>query len=148
MLDICASSDIFSFWDKTEYMCNCFMLVIWSAPPKVFNLKIVGEAREGSKVSASATVTGGTEGSSRVQWYKASSSEFKNEHELQALSTSKVSKVRSALFSTAIIDALLKNLVTFVCFIMFNVIELTATFFRFYIRHSEFLSVLLDIILL
>ena len=124
MLDICASSDIFSFWDKTEYMCNCFMLVIWSAPPKVFNLKIVGEAREGSKVSASATVTGGTEGSSRVQWYKASSSEFKNEHELEALSTSKVSKVRSALFSTAIIDALLKNLVTFVCFIMFNVIEL------------------------
>lgn len=62
------------------------------APPKVFNLKIVGEAREGSKVSASATVTGGTEGSSRVQWYKASSSEFKNEHELEALSTSKVSK--------------------------------------------------------
>nr|CAB3455681.1 unnamed protein product [Digitaria exilis] len=66
--------------------------VVKKAPPKVFNLKIIGEAREGSKVSATATVTGGTEGSSRVQWYKASSSEFKNEHELEALSTSKVSK--------------------------------------------------------
>ncbi|RLN34629.1 hypothetical protein C2845_PM03G19820 [Panicum miliaceum] len=66
--------------------------VVKKAPPKVFNLKIVGETREGSKVSASATVTGGTEGSSRVQLYKASSSEFKNEHELEALSTSKVSK--------------------------------------------------------
>lgn len=62
------------------------------APPKVFNLKIVGESKEGSKVSAIATVTGGTEGSSRVQWYKASSSDFKNEHELEALSPSKVSK--------------------------------------------------------
>ncbi|GJN10288.1 hypothetical protein PR202_ga28369 [Eleusine coracana subsp. coracana] len=66
--------------------------VVKKAPPKVFNLKISGEAREGSKVSVSATVTGGTEGSSRVQWYKASSSEFKNKHELEALSTSKVSK--------------------------------------------------------
>ncbi|TKW30421.1 hypothetical protein SEVIR_2G035700v4 [Setaria viridis] len=66
--------------------------VVKKAPPKVFNLMIIGEAREGSKISASATVTGGTEGSSRVQWYKASSSEFKNEHELEALSTSKVSK--------------------------------------------------------
>jgi hypothetical protein len=43
-------------------------------------------------------VKGGTEGSSRVQWYKASSSEFKNEHELEALSTSKVSKVSLILF--------------------------------------------------
>ncbi|CAN6203007.1 unnamed protein product [Urochloa humidicola] len=66
--------------------------VVKKAPPKVFNLKIIGEAREGSKISASATVTGGTEGSSRVQWYKAFSCEFKNEHELEALSTSKVSK--------------------------------------------------------
>ncbi|XP_062189872.1 187-kDa microtubule-associated protein AIR9-like [Phragmites australis] len=67
--------------------------VVKKAPPKVFNLRIVGEAREGSKVSASATVIGGTEGSSRVQWYKASSSEFKNEHELEVLSTSKVAKM-------------------------------------------------------
>jgi hypothetical protein len=83
---------------KTEWICDCFPLLVWSAPPKVFNLKILGEAREGSKVSASATVKGGTEGSSRVQWYKASSSEFKNEHELEALSTSKVSKVSLILF--------------------------------------------------
>lgn len=66
--------------------------VVKKAPPKVFNLKIVGESMEGSKISASATVTGGTEGSSRVQWYKASSSEFKNEHELEALTPSRVSK--------------------------------------------------------
>jgi hypothetical protein len=70
-----------------------FYLLVWPAPPKVFNLKIVGESMEGSKISASATVTGGTEGSSRVQWYKASSSEFKNEHELEALTPSRVSKV-------------------------------------------------------
>ncbi|CAM0905321.1 unnamed protein product [Alopecurus aequalis] len=62
------------------------------APPKVFDLKIVGEAREGSKVSVTATVTGGTEGCSRVQWFKASSSKFLYDHELEALCTSKVSK--------------------------------------------------------
>jgi hypothetical protein len=95
-----------------------------SAPPKVFNLMIIGEAREGSKISASATVTGGTEGSSRVQWYKASSSEFKNEHVLEALSTSKVSKVRSVVFSINGIYALLKTLGIIICFILFNVIEL------------------------
>ncbi|KAL5197898.1 hypothetical protein ABZP36_001410 [Zizania latifolia] len=62
------------------------------APPKVFNLKIVGEAREGSKVSVAATVTGGTEGFSRVQWFKGTSSKFSDEHDLEVLSTSKVSK--------------------------------------------------------
>uniref|UniRef100_A0A0D9WVG8 Ig-like domain-containing protein n=1 Tax=Leersia perrieri TaxID=77586 RepID=A0A0D9WVG8_9ORYZ len=62
------------------------------APPKVFDLKIVGEAREGNKVSATATVTGGTEGFSRVQWFKGYSSKFSSENELEVLSTSKVSK--------------------------------------------------------
>lgn len=62
------------------------------APPKVFDLKIVGEAREGSKVSVTATVTGGTEGSSRVQWFKSSSSELPYNHEIEALCTSKISK--------------------------------------------------------
>ena len=90
-------------------MIILFYLLVWSAPPKVFNLKIVGEAKEGSKISASATVKGGTEGSSRVQWYKASSSEFKNEHELEALTTSKVSKVISVLFTTTANDAPLKT---------------------------------------
>ena len=76
-------------------MITLFYLLVWPAPPKVFNLKIVGESMEGSKISASATVTGGTKGSSRVQWYKASSSEFTNEHELEALTSSNVSKVIS-----------------------------------------------------
>uniref|UniRef100_A0A0E0AFR8 Uncharacterized protein n=1 Tax=Oryza glumipatula TaxID=40148 RepID=A0A0E0AFR8_9ORYZ len=62
------------------------------APPKVLDLKIVGEAREGSKVSATATVKGGTEGFSRVQWFIGSSSKFLNENELGVLTTSKVSK--------------------------------------------------------
>jgi hypothetical protein len=62
------------------------------APPKVLDLKIVGEAREGSKVSATATVKGGTEGFSRVQWFIGSSSKFLNENELRVLTTSKVSK--------------------------------------------------------
>ncbi|OEL27617.1 187-kDa microtubule-associated protein AIR9 [Dichanthelium oligosanthes] len=52
------------------------------------------EGQEGESACAVTDVVkkGGTEGSSRVQWYKASSSQFKNEHELEALSTSKVSK--------------------------------------------------------
>jgi hypothetical protein len=41
------------------------------------------------------TVTSGTKGSSRVQWYKASSSEFTNGHELEALTLSNVSKIIS-----------------------------------------------------
>jgi hypothetical protein len=41
------------------------------------------------------TLTSGTKGSSRVQWYKASSSKFTNEHELEALTSSNVSKVIS-----------------------------------------------------
>lgn len=100
MFDSCV---IFPFGIRVNTCVVIFLsLLVWPAPPKVFNLKVIGEAREGSKVSATATVTGGTEGSSRVQWYKASSSEFKNEHELEALSASKVSKVRSVLFTNVI----------------------------------------------
>ncbi|KAL4200686.1 hypothetical protein AMTRI_Chr02g212440 [Amborella trichopoda] len=62
------------------------------APPKVSNLKIVGDIREGSKVSVSASVTGGTEGSSRVQWFKTSSSKLDGENSLEAVSTSKIAK--------------------------------------------------------
>ncbi|KAJ4758953.1 Outer arm dynein light chain 1 protein [Rhynchospora pubera] len=62
------------------------------APPKVINLKIVGEMMEGSKVTATSTITGGTEGSSRVQWFKSTSSKFEDENALEALTTSKVVK--------------------------------------------------------
>lgn len=67
-----------------------------TAPPKVTNLKIIGELKEGSKVSVAGIVTGGTEASSRVQWFKTSSSTFEGENGVEALSTSKIAKVRCA----------------------------------------------------
>ncbi|CAA6657906.1 unnamed protein product [Spirodela intermedia] len=66
---------------------------IRKAPPRVSNLKIVGDVREGNKVTVTAIVTGGTEGSSKVQWFKkAGSSKFEDESSLEALSTSKIAK--------------------------------------------------------
>jgi hypothetical protein len=64
-----------------------------SAPPKVKNIKIIGHLRENSKVTVTATVTGGTEGSSRVQWFKTSSSTLDGENSLDALITAKIAKV-------------------------------------------------------
>ncbi|TQD70518.1 hypothetical protein C1H46_043948 [Malus baccata] len=66
--------------------------VVKPAPPKVIDLKIVGDLRENSKVTATGTVTGGTEGSSRVQWFKTSSSTLDGEKGLESLSTSKIAK--------------------------------------------------------
>ncbi|KAK7328506.1 hypothetical protein VNO77_22615 [Canavalia gladiata] len=65
--------------------------VIKQAPPKVTDVKIIGDLRENSKVTATGIVTGGTEGSSRVQWYKTCSSTLDENH-LEALSTSKIAK--------------------------------------------------------
>ncbi|XVE94227.1 hypothetical protein REPUB_Repub01dG0263600 [Reevesia pubescens] len=61
------------------------------APPKVTNVKIIGDLRENSKVTVTGTVTGGTEGSSRVQWFKTNSSTLNGEN-LEPMSTSKVAK--------------------------------------------------------
>ncbi|XP_020271153.1 187-kDa microtubule-associated protein AIR9 [Asparagus officinalis] len=66
--------------------------IVKQAPPKVNNLKIVGDLREGSKVTVTAIVTGGTEGSSRVQWFKTSSPKLNGENDLEAVSTSKIAK--------------------------------------------------------
>lgn len=65
--------------------------VVTQAPPKVTNVKIIGDLRENGKVTATGIVTGGTEGSSRVQWYKTYSSTL-DESNLEALSTSKIAK--------------------------------------------------------
>ncbi|XVE67511.1 hypothetical protein DITRI_Ditri08aG0166900 [Diplodiscus trichospermus] len=62
------------------------------APPKVTNVKIIGDLRENSKVTVTGTVTGGTEGSSRVQWFKTKSLTLNGENDLEAMSTSKVAK--------------------------------------------------------
>lgn len=67
-------------------------LVVKPAPPKVTNVKIIGDLREGSKVTVTGTVTRGTEGSSRVQWFKTSSSNLEGETGLEVLSTSKIAK--------------------------------------------------------
>lgn len=65
-----------------------------TAPPKVANMKIIGELKEGSKITVTGIVTGGTEASSRVQWFKTISSTFEGENGIEALSTSKIAKVR------------------------------------------------------
>lgn len=54
---------------------------------------MVGDLREGNKVTVTAIVTGGTEGSSRVQWFKTSSPKLNGENGLEAISTSKIAKV-------------------------------------------------------
>ncbi|KAH9610756.1 hypothetical protein KSS87_003287, partial [Heliosperma pusillum] len=66
--------------------------IIKQAPPRVINLRIIGELREGSKVTITGTVTGGTESASRVQWFKSSYSSFSGENGLEALSMSKIAK--------------------------------------------------------
>ncbi|KAL0011814.1 hypothetical protein SO802_006922 [Lithocarpus litseifolius] len=66
--------------------------VVKQAPPKVKNVKIIGELRENSKITVTGIVTGGTEGSSRVQWFKTRSSILDGEKDLEALSTSKIAK--------------------------------------------------------
>lgn len=57
------------------------------------DLKIVGDLRENSKLTVTGTVTGGTEASSRVQWFKSSCSILEGGNNLEELSTSKVAKV-------------------------------------------------------
>ncbi|KAK9267176.1 hypothetical protein L1049_009596 [Liquidambar formosana] len=66
--------------------------IVKQAPPKVTNLKIIGDLRENSKVTVTGVVTGGTEGSSRVQWFRSSSSVLDGENGLEAVSTSKIAK--------------------------------------------------------
>lgn len=63
------------------------------APPKVTQLRIVGDIREGNKIAISAIVSGGVEGASRVQWFKTSILDKSlGEANLEAISTAKISK--------------------------------------------------------
>lgn len=71
---------------------SIFSQIVKQAPPRVTNVKIIGDIREGSKVSVAGTVTGGTEASSRVQWFKTSSAIFEGENDMEALSMSKIAK--------------------------------------------------------
>ncbi|KAJ4702992.1 microtubule-associated AIR9-like protein [Melia azedarach] len=66
--------------------------MVKKAPPKVTNVKIIGDLRENNKITVTGIVTGGTEGSSRVQWFKTSSSTLDGENGLEAVSTSKIAK--------------------------------------------------------
>ncbi|KAL5977389.1 hypothetical protein ACLOJK_021735 [Asimina triloba] len=66
--------------------------MVKQAPPKVTHLKIIGDLREGNKVTVAANVTGGTEGSSRVQWFKTGSLNLDTEDGLEAVTASKVAK--------------------------------------------------------
>ncbi|KAK6150135.1 hypothetical protein DH2020_017660 [Rehmannia glutinosa] len=78
--------------DVGRRLAFVYVPVNFEAPPKVTNLKIIGELKEGSKVTVTGIVTGGTEASSRVQWFKTSSSTFEGENGIEALSTSKIAK--------------------------------------------------------
>ncbi|KAI4370946.1 hypothetical protein MLD38_019233 [Melastoma candidum] len=62
------------------------------APPKVTNLKIIGDLRESSKITVAGQITGGTEAASKVQWFKSSSPRLVSEDNLEALSTAKTAK--------------------------------------------------------
>ncbi|KAL3696460.1 hypothetical protein R1sor_010536 [Riccia sorocarpa] len=63
------------------------------APPMVSDLSLVGDLIEGNKVAISCTFSGGVEGSSRVQWFKARSPTLPaDESSLEAISSSKVAK--------------------------------------------------------
>ncbi|XP_048228630.1 187-kDa microtubule-associated protein AIR9 [Ricinus communis] len=66
--------------------------VVKQAPPKVTNVKIIGDMMENSKVSVTGIVSGGTESSSRVQWFKTTSSTLDGENGLEAVSASKIAK--------------------------------------------------------
>lgn len=61
-------------------------------------MKIIGDIREGNKVTVTGTVTGGTEASSRVQWFKSTYSTLEGENGLDALGTSKIAKVGSGIY--------------------------------------------------
>lgn len=60
-------------------------------------MKIIGDIRENSKITVTGIVTGGSEGSSRVQWFKTRSSILESLDGFEALSTSKIAKVSSKL---------------------------------------------------
>lgn len=78
--------------------CVIAIFVEIPAPPKVTNVKIIGELRENNKITVTGIVTGGTEGSSRVQWFKKRSSILDGERDLEALSASKIAKVHDDYF--------------------------------------------------
>lgn len=77
----------------TKFYYGSFSIIPIAAPPKVTNVRIIGDLRENSKVTVTGTVSGGTEGSSRVQWFKTNSSTLDGERNLEAVSSSKVAKV-------------------------------------------------------
>ncbi|KAL4563579.1 hypothetical protein LXL04_027622 [Taraxacum kok-saghyz] len=66
--------------------------IVKRAPPKVTHLKIIGDLREGSKITVTGNVTGATEGSSKVQWFKTFSSILDVENGLEPVTTSKLAK--------------------------------------------------------
>ncbi|XP_024515548.1 187-kDa microtubule-associated protein AIR9 [Selaginella moellendorffii] len=60
------------------------------APPRILQLRLVGDMREGSKIVVSGIFIGGTEGASRVQWFKTDTPH--NTQNLEPISTSKIAK--------------------------------------------------------
>lgn len=66
------------------------------------HVKIIGDLRENSKITVTGYVTGGTEASSRVQWFKTSSPILDGENGLEAMSASKIAKVNCTLFGEII----------------------------------------------
>lgn len=107
-----------------------FFFSLLVAPPKITNLKIIGDLRENSKVTVTGTVTGGSEASSRVQWFKTISSTL-NENGLEAMSASKIAKVNLLCSGYTF----LKKLESFCWYIWGNLLVEFSTLFR----HSGYL---------
>lgn len=74
-------------------MMMAFLLAQIPAPPKVANVKIIGDMMENNKITVTGIVTGGTEGSSKVQWFKTNSSTLDGENGLEAVTATKIAKV-------------------------------------------------------
>lgn len=82
-------------------------------------VKIIGDLRENSKITVTGYVTGGTEASSRVQWFKTSFPILDGENGLEALSASKTAKVNCSLFGEIICMINLDVFISLFCW-LFN----------------------------
>lgn len=82
-----------SFEGKVGDPVTAISMTVLLAPPKVEHLRIVGDLKESSKVAVNAIFTGGTEGASRVQWFKKPTAALPTEDaQVEPLSSSKVAK--------------------------------------------------------
>ncbi|KAL0305433.1 UNVERIFIED_CONTAM: microtubule-associated protein AIR9 [Sesamum radiatum] len=79
-------------WLREDKDTGEFTLVLTGQEGKSMSVVSQTVKQGGSKVTVTGIVTGGMEASSRVQWFKTSSSTFEGENGREPLSTSKIAK--------------------------------------------------------